>query len=807
VHLLPELTSFVGRTRERAELARLLDEARLVTLAGPGGVGKTRLATRLALEAAADYADGVHVLELAPLTDPSLVARTLAESLGVSEQPEIRAVDSIASALRGSRMLLFLDNCEHVVEATAELAEHLLGRCPYLRLLVTSREPLGVAGERVFRLSPLTVPEGDSLEQLGRSEAVQLFVERARAARSDFSLSGANAAAIARVCRRLDGLPLAIELAANHVAALAPNDIAQHLDSALRLVPSGRRTAPARQQTLEAAIAWSYDLLTPGERALFDRLTVFAGGFALDAAEALSGQPSATLGQLSSLVAKSMIQAEPQTDGGLRYRLLEPLRSFGRARLTAAGELEPARRQHADFVVRLAERAAPQLLGPDQIAWSQRLDRDWDNIRLADDWLNETGEVEQALRLASALSWWWSRPDRQAEARVRFERVLAMPDAAGHPALRGHVLGAAATCALLQSDMPAAARMLDEALRIGRAEQDAWLEGLMLCLLGTLRLFQGQVDGADALLRESLSVARAAGLPWIEARALDTWAAAALARGDRATAEQRVRDGLQVARAGLDPWSNGMALTSLGDLLRARGDVEQASAAYEEALALFRAIDVQGGVQPGPVHNLAQVALQRNQPLRAAELFVEAAERYRRVGSDRRGVAECIVGLAGVALRTDRPELAARLFGSAEAVLDELGTTVSASNMAAYEALGAGLLAAPRGAGRKLSEDDALAQARALARPPQPEPESPSAGLTQREADVARLLARGLTNKQIADLLVITEKTAKNHTLSGCSTSSACARAPRSPRAPTSSACATDPPCHPERKRSAREGS
>jgi non-specific serine/threonine protein kinase len=755
VHLAPDLTSFVGRADETAALARLLEERRLVSLAGPGGVGKSRLAARVLKER-----EAVHVLELAPVTDPQRVAPTLAEQLGV---PRPEALDE---ALRTSAMLLVLDNCEHLLDACADLAQRLLGRCPDLRILTTTREPLGLAGETVLRIGPLRVPAEESLDALTTSEAGELFLHRAQAARADFRVNAANASAVARICRRLDGLPLAIELAANRVAALAPADIADRLD---HLLASTSRGAPERQQTLEATIAWSYALLEPDERDLFDRLSVFVGGFTLGGAEAVGQPRSQVVECLSRLVAKSLVLAEPQPDGGVRYRLLEPLRAFGRANLEAAGSLESTRDRHADYVLELAERAAPELFTPRLPVWFRQLEAEWDNIRLADDRLYETASSERLLRLHTALAWWWSRPDRQAEAFQRFERALGLPNVTRFPRLRGRVVGAAGTCAMQQSDMAVAAQLVDEALAIGRAEHDAWLECMMLSTGGRVRLYQGDVASAETTLREGLARARQTGQAWAASRILDALADADIAQGNAELAEAHMRESLSIARDGLDPWSVAMGLIGLGDLLRSRDEFEDAAMAYEEARQTLEPVNPQGAASHGLLHNLAYVALERGQLTHAAELFIDSADAYRRVGTDRRGLAECLLGLAGVAVRAGRPELAARLIASVDAALEALGTALTPTNLNAYRAVNEAVCAALDGsrlaaaqlAGRRWSLAEALDQARELASAQAAPP--PSASLTQREDEVARLLARGLTNRQIADILVISEKTAKNH--------------------------------------------
>jgi predicted ATPase/DNA-binding XRE family transcriptional regulator len=535
-----ELNAFVGREHDLEEVTRRLDGAGLVTIAGPGGAGKTRLAVRLAhhLSDTRAPADGVVLVELAPLTNPRHVVQTLAESLGLPEPSGHALIDVLVRALRPKHLLLVLDNCEHLVEACAEVADRLVRSCPYLRLLATSREPLNVAGEVVYRIPPLRLPIDDSLESLADSESGRLFVQRARAANALFALAPTNARPVAEICRRLDGLPLAIELAAARVAAFAPADIARRLDDAIRLAADGPRSAPIRQQTLEAAIAWSVTLLDDQERCLFGRLAVFAGGFTLPGSQAVASGDLDALEVLPRLVAKSMVQAEPQPDGAVRYRLLEPLRQFARARLVETGDLDTARRLQARHVLAWAEAVMREAATAGLFEAAPHFNLEADNIRVALEWAFEMHDAEFAARLGAALWMWWSRPDRQAQGRAWVERILAMPNAALDQRLRERLVVGLAFLCLVQGDMAAGARLAEEVRLTAQAMSDATVMAVASSVLGAAMVYRGEVDVAEPVIRESFEFARAAGQGWIEMLDLGTLGQMAMYRGDHVRAEE-----------------------------------------------------------------------------------------------------------------------------------------------------------------------------------------------------------------------------------------------------------------------------
>ncbi|MDN5698673.1 MAG: hypothetical protein L0G70_11985, partial [Rubrobacter sp.] len=457
-HTLPlALTSFVGREAELAGIRGMARRGHLLTLTGVGGCGKTRLAVEAAkgfagetsegLTGGVEFPDGVWLVQLASVRDPSLVAREAASVLGLEELPGRGLEQELSEALRDERRLILLDNCEHLVEACAELADGLLSRCPGLGMLATSREPLGAAGERVWPVPSLSVPDSPSLEAALRCDSARLFAERAATASPGFELTRTNAPAVAEVCQRLDGTPLAIELAASRVRTVTTAQISSRLDDALGLLASGPRTAPERQRTLRATLDWSHDLLSPRERAFFRALSVFSGGFTLEAAEEVcrtedGGEDRETaLELLSRLVDKSLVRVR-RTGETSRYWLAEVIRQYAARKLEEAQESEELRRRHALFFRDFAEEAEPGLDGPDREFWLDVVYEDLGNVRAALSWASDSGEAELGLRLSSALAWFWLRRGHLAEGRAAVERALeAGPESAFAAAKAIHVCG------------------------------------------------------------------------------------------------------------------------------------------------------------------------------------------------------------------------------------------------------------------------------------------------------------------------------------------------------------------------------
>jgi predicted ATPase/class 3 adenylate cyclase len=603
-HNLPlALTALIGREAEQGEVLALLSAARLVTLTGSGGVGKTRLALAVAAELVDQYPDGVWLVELAALAEDRLVPQTVLETLGTREEAGRPLLATLTDHLHEKRVLLVLDNCEHLVAACAALAEAVVRRCPGVRVLATSREALAVAGEHRYRVPSLPVPDlahRTPPERLAEAAAVALFVARARERRADFALTAQNAQAIAAVCARLDGIPLAIELAAARVDSLGVEGIAARLDDRFRLLTGGPRSALPRQRTLRAALDWSYELLCAAEQLLLDRLSVFAGGWTLAAAEAIcAGDGIAeweVLDLLGSLVNKSLVQAE-EAAGELRYGLLETVRQYGHERRAASGELARVRDRHLAWSLALAEEAAPHLQGAaDQVIWLERLGAEHDNVRAALRWARECGAAEEGLRLAGVLGYFWSLRGYLGEGRGWLEGALAA--GAGAPAaVRATALAAAGDLAQWHGDFRQGVALFEESLALARAQGDtrrsaATLEGLAFVLER-----QGDYARATRVAEEALALSRALGDQAGMAAALSHLAVVAGSQGEYVRATSCHDESLALWRdVGSPPREVGYTLDSLAWMLDWRGAYAQAATLAEEALACWQDVGSQAGM-------------------------------------------------------------------------------------------------------------------------------------------------------------------------------------------------------------------
>jgi predicted ATPase len=573
----------------------LLQDSRLLTLTGPGGCGKTRLALVAASDLAEGFEDGAWLVELASLADPALVQGAVASTLGVRDQPGSPATETLSGYLRTKELLLVLDNCEHLVEACAVLAEVLLRACPNLRILATSREAMGVAGETRLTVPPLSLPDPRRLPavvDLVRYEAANLFVERAKAVKPEFALTERNAMCVAQICYRLDGIPLAIELAAARVRVLSVEQIAARLDDRFALLTGGGRTALARQRTLEAAMDWSYELLPGKERKLLRRLSVFAGGFTLEAAEAAcSGPPSdgeveqgEVLDLISRLVDKSLVLVS-ERDGQARYRLLETVRQYGREKLERSGEAAGIRRRHAGFLLKLAEEAGLELKGPRQGEQLERLDTEHGNLRAALRWLLEEGEVDAAARFAWALWLFWFHRGHQEEGRRWVERVLEKCDALPTH-LRAKVLYADGAMSWGLRESSDTIRLLEESRALFREAGDGHGEALALAATGVPTLQQGDTEGATMILEEGIELLREAGDKWETSFMLAHLEMIYLDRDESARAARHFEESLALAREVGHKFSGCVSLTNLARAAQARGDHERAAGLYAEGLAL-----------------------------------------------------------------------------------------------------------------------------------------------------------------------------------------------------------------------------
>jgi predicted ATPase/class 3 adenylate cyclase len=618
-------TSFVGREREVIRVKELLRGPGLLTLTGPGGSGKTRLALQAAGELLDGYPDGVFLVELAPITDTDLVPSSIADAVGVRAEGVRPVLETLRDHLRRREMMLVLDNFEQVAEAAPTVAD-LLGVCPRLRVLVTSREPLHIAGEHEFPVLPLTLPdtrEAPAPGDLTRYESVALFAQRAAAVDAGFRITEANAAAVAELCIRLDGLPLAIELAASRVKMLPPRAILDRLEHRLELLTGGPVDLPARQRTLREAIAWSYDLLDEAEATLFRRLSVFAGGWTIEAAEAV-GNPGVQLGHdvlglVGSLLDKSLVQRVPTAEDEVRFGMLETIREFGVEQLEAAAEAEATRERHGYHFLEAAEAAEPHLRGMEQKPWLDGLELEHDNLRAGLRWALDVGRDDVGLRLVGALWRFWHLHGHLDEGRRWTEAALALPGSAGRTRQRAKALTALGGVAYWQEDLPTTRRAYEEALSISREVGDRRGEAEGFYNLSFVPAYEGDFDGAVALLQHGLSMFQDLGIRRGVADSLWLLAIVARLEGDTVTARARVEESLRLHREVGDRFGVTDALHVLGRIALAEGDLATAASSYLEALENDELVGNRTGM--GIVlDNLAAKASAEGRDLRAVRL-------------------------------------------------------------------------------------------------------------------------------------------------------------------------------------------
>ncbi len=727
------LTRLVGRAAALNELRRLLAQTRLLTLVGAGGVGKTRLALELARGSRAAYPDGVVQVQIAALTEAALVPQAVAVVAMVREPPDRPLLEQLAHTLRDRQLLLVLDNCEHLLDACAELVGTLLASCPRLSILATSRERLGLTGETVWRVPSLAFPWPQAqlaLDKLVDYAAVQLFMDRVAEARPGFAIgSSPEAAAVASICYRLDGIPLALELAAARISVLGLQEIADRLDDRFRLLTGGRRAALPRHQTLRASVSWSHDLLSPSELALFRRLSVFTGGWTLEAANALTGED--VLDVLGQLVDKSLVQTSDHA-GATRYALLETIRAFASERLHESGEEAAVRERHATFFLGLAEQAGPGIRGPDQQHRIEQLQVDYDNLRAAARWYgDDSARAPLGLRLAAALWEFWHVRGYLGEAARWLEGAL---DADSGPS-------------------PARAEALDG--------------------LGVVTALRGDNERAATLFAESETLFGVLGQQPGRVHAMSNRGIASLMRGNAVQATELAQQALAIARSTGGGWAEAYAQYALGWASRFSGDVELSVRCVADSAALFGSVGDERG-RAFALHLLGPLLMDSGRAAEALGPLREAVGTFA-VLEDAWGILNVLSQTVRLVAELGEFQHAARLLGASRALRERIGAELLPVLQQPEErgaALARSHLDEPAFeaavlAGRGLSLDEAIAE---VLRPTQTSASRslvpgtvPPGMLTRREHEVAELIAEGLTNRQIADRLIIAERTADTH--------------------------------------------
>jgi predicted ATPase len=675
-NLPAQTTEFIGREAEIDEIVKLLSKqsTRLLTLTGPGGTGKTRLSQEAAAEMLEDFPDGVFFIPLAPISDPELVPTTIARTIGVREGGGLPPQENLKAFLHNKHLLLLLDNFEQVMDATMGITE-LLGAAPDLKLMVTSRIPLQVRGEQEYPVSPLDVPGMDeTLEEIESIECVQMFVTLAQAANPRFEFNRENAPVIAEICRRLDGLPLAIEIAAARTRMLQPQAMLKRLDDSLKLLTGGPKDLPVRQQTLRGAIDWSYDLLEPDDRSLFARLGVFVGGFTLEAAEAVcnSNDQLDVFTGIENLLNNSLLKLASSNNDEPRFELLQTIREYALEKLVDMGELDDLRGRHAAYFDQKSNEIMWDLYASSSVDLLGFLERDQDNYRAALTWsLESPDRLGVGIQIAFRIFWFWYRYGHFHEGREWCERLLSRTGEMGMHPLRGMVLTTAGMMAMWETDLNVAVDYALESLEIWRFLEEPEGMGFSLLTLGVVLLNQGQDDRARPYLEECIEVFKEIGATWPQGTALVHLGNVALGQGDIDAALVYLERGEKIARQIGDSWQIAFAVNNRGEVARVQGEYAKAHRYYVETEQLYQLADAKGD-QARLVHTLAYIA-QHEGDLETAEVrFRESLESFLELGN-KRGIAECLAGLGGLAAERGEFETAVPLLSASQALLSSFG--------------------------------------------------------------------------------------------------------------------------------------
>jgi predicted ATPase/class 3 adenylate cyclase len=705
-----QLTSFVGREREMNEAKNLLfpspsgspkgmlreggrgEGARLLTLIGPGGTGKTRLALQVAEELLPLFTDGVWLAELAPLADAALIPQAIAAVFELRELPNMRLMDTVTDYLRAKELLLILDNCEHLIEACAQLSGSLLRSCPRLKIIASSRESLGIAGETIYRVPSLSLPDLAQVtrEALMESESARLFVERATTAQSKFSLTDQNASSVAQICHRLDGIPLALELAAARVGIFSPEEIAARLGDRFKLLTGGSRTALPRQQTLRALIDWSYDLLSDEEQRLLRQLSVFAGGWRFEAAEAVCSNLD-VLTLLTKLVNKSIVMVDEQ-ESSTRYHLLETIRQYARDKLLEAGESEQVRDQHLDHFLKFAEKAETYMNGPQEMQWRTLLDDEYDNLRTALEWGMEN-DVDKVLRLGGALHLFWERHGYEVEGRRLMNEVLArlktFPPADGEAARKrimyqAKALNAIGFLGFGQGDNLGSLKAFEESASLLRQLGEKRMLAQALAYIGMARAFLGEREAAYPVAEEAITLAREVGDKVTLGIALTNMAGViAVTQAGLKKMRPYAEEGIQLLKETMSRWQTAMTVFGFALFTAMQGNYAEARSQFEACIPLFTELRDR--------HRLAMVRselahLERRQGhfAQAKPLYRETIQEWRKIGH-RAAIAHELECFAFLAKAQEEDQRAARLFGAAEILRENINIPMMPAERPEYD--------------------------------------------------------------------------------------------------------------------------